>query len=78
MYNIFPFATPSFLSGMARTLDLFATFDSYNTSSGEEADARAIRSDWYMVGTDLYKAMEQAEKNKPEQLTLPWENEPCK
>jgi hypothetical protein len=48
------YATPSFLSGMARTLDIGCTFDSYNTSgSAEEADRIAIASDWYAVGSDL-------------------------
>jgi len=51
----FLFATPSALSGAGRTLDLMGTFDRYNVSvSPEEADARAIFSDWLAVGRDLF------------------------
>jgi len=58
----FLFAQPSFGSGAARVLDLYGTFDAYNTStSEEEADERAIASDWLVVGKDLSDAMEQAE-----------------
>ena len=42
----FLFATPSFLSGAARVLDIGGTFDSYNSSeSTEEADARAFNNE---------------------------------
>ncbi len=52
------FTRPSFLEGMARTLDIGNTMQEYNTSSSpEEADARAIGSDWEAVGSDLRKAM---------------------
>lgn len=52
------FARPSFLSGMARLGNLFGGFDDYNSSpSGSLADARAIYSDWRMVGEDLARAM---------------------
>ena len=52
------FATPSFLSGVARLLDLSGRFDVYNDSVDPSiADARAIYSDWCMVGQDLAGAM---------------------
>ena len=52
------FATPSFLTGVARLLDLSGRFDVYNDSDDEAlADARAIYSDWRMVGQDLAGAM---------------------
>ena len=52
------FAAPSFLSGVARLLDLSGRFDVYNDSDDEAlADARAIYSDWRMVGQDLAGAM---------------------
>ena len=52
------FATPSFLSGVARLLDLSGRFDAYNDSDDAAlADARAIYSDWRMVGQDLAGAM---------------------
>ncbi|MGL4608379.1 MAG: hypothetical protein ACRCYY_01660, partial [Trueperaceae bacterium] len=54
------YATPSFWSGAARVLDLFGVFDRYNQSqSPEEADAKAIASDWIMVGQDLKKVSER-------------------
>jgi hypothetical protein len=58
----FLFAHPSFGSGVARALDLYGTFDTYNTSLSEhEADERAIASDWLVVGKDLSEAIELVE-----------------
>lgn len=58
----FLFAQPSFLSGVARVLDLFGTFDEYNVSpTPAEADYRALRSDWAKVGQDLQAAMNDLE-----------------
>jgi hypothetical protein len=55
----FLFATPSFILGMAATLDMGATLTAYNESpSPEMADMRAIKSDWDAVGKDLYSAIE--------------------
>jgi len=54
----FLFARPSALSGAGRVIDLMGTFDRYNVSaSPEEADARAIFSDWLAVGRDLFSVM---------------------
>lgn len=54
----FLFARPSFLAGVARLLDLDAQIDVYNQSpTTSEADARAIYSDWRMVGEDLHTAI---------------------
>jgi hypothetical protein len=56
----FLFARPSFLSGLARCLDLFGVFDSYNSShTAAEADERALASDWIITGQDLHAAMHQ-------------------
>ena len=53
----FLFAVPSVWSGVARLLDLFGKFDFYNVSqTPEQADARAIYSDWRIVGQDLRDA----------------------
>lgn len=58
----FLFAQPSFGSGMARNLDLWGSFDDYNRSeTGAEADAKAIASDWLVVGQDLSDVLEQHE-----------------
>ncbi len=57
------FARPHCLYGIARLVDLGATFDEYNTSStDEEADARAIYSDWLSAGKDIRVALDQLEK----------------
>ena len=52
------YATPSAWSGAARLLDLFGRFDAYNDSPTDElADARALYSDWRIVGQELASAM---------------------
>nr|DAS87888.1 MAG TPA: hypothetical protein [Caudoviricetes sp.] len=58
-------ATNSFLSGVGRILDLFSTRNesSFNGSKSElEADYRAIRNDWNMVGQDIWEAYRRAEQ----------------
>ncbi len=61
----FLFASPSLLSGAARALDMFAVFDEYNTSNSvEEADRRAIESDWGIVGQDMAAAIQKYVKEK--------------
>jgi hypothetical protein len=58
MGSDFLYATPSVVSGLARTLDLAGQFDEYNTSpSGEVADWLALRADWRVVGESLASAM---------------------
>ncbi|MGA3131227.1 MAG: hypothetical protein ABSD59_10530 [Terracidiphilus sp.] len=58
----FLFAQPSFASGAARVFDLFGQFDEYNRSeTPAEADAKAIASDWMIVGQDIADAIEQHE-----------------
>ncbi len=59
----FLFGSPSFLTGLGRTMDLGGVLNrsSYNFSSTpEEADLRAIAHDWVAVGKDLRKAMLEA------------------
>ena len=54
----FLFARPSWLSGVARTLDLTGQFDEYNESLNEElADRRALFLDWRIVGETLLNAV---------------------
>ena len=56
----FLFARPSFLEGMARVLDLGGTLNEYNRSgSAEEADLRALGSDWNRVGDAIRGAMKE-------------------
>lgn len=60
------YATPSFLEGLARSIDIGDTLTEYNTSeSGAEADARALGSDWKAVGDDLRAAIAQYRKETP-------------
>jgi hypothetical protein len=66
MGSDFLFAMPSLLSGLARTIDLGSTFDSYNVSrTPEEADRRALVADWKSTGQDLEKAMRTHEAEHP-------------
>ena len=59
MKTTFFFAIPTFFSGCARLLDLGGVYDFYNESQDESvADARALYSDFRMVGQDLQQAME--------------------
>ena len=52
--STFLFAQPSPTSGAARTLDMGATFDSYNTSeTDQQADMQALFNDWCAVGDEL-------------------------
>lgn len=56
--STFLFATPSFLTGMARVIDLFGQLDEYNSSPTVTlADYLAMKSDWASVGDDLREAM---------------------
>jgi len=57
------FATPSFIEGMARVLDLGATLTQYNASvTPKNADFAAISSDWVVTGNDIRSAMGQFTK----------------
>jgi len=48
------YATPSFLEGFARVLDIGDTFTTYNTfADAREADFLALRSDWRAIGEDF-------------------------
>jgi len=52
------YARPSFAEGVARIIDFGNTLSDYNVSpSSEEADFRALESDWRAVGADLKRAI---------------------
>lgn len=56
------YATPSFLEGFARVLDVGDTFTTYNTSADAgEADFLALRSDWRAIGEDFDTALAEYE-----------------
>ena len=57
------FSMPSFFRGMSSVLDVGSTLTVYNTSrSPEEADSKAIYSDWAAVGEDILFAARRWEK----------------
>ena len=59
----FLYACPSFLEGVARIMDFGNTLNEYNYSKDdEEADEKAFRMDWMIVGADLRKAMEAVKR----------------
>ena len=63
MTSHFLFAFPSWLSGMARLLDIGGQFDEYNQSrTPAEADARALYSDFRVVGDDVMAAIREFHK----------------
>ncbi|MDQ3019946.1 MAG: hypothetical protein M3R36_05160 [Bacteroidota bacterium] len=53
------FSIPSFWQGFGRGIDLGCTMDEFNDSKNEEeADYKALKGDWEMIGLDLEKAIE--------------------
>lgn len=57
---------PSFLRGMGSVLDLFGVFGGYRllANDEQEADARALYSDFRAVGMDLTEAMARYESEQ--------------
>lgn len=52
------YTNPSFLNGMARSVDLFGTFTEYNMSkNGAGADAIALYNDAKMIGKDFHNSV---------------------
>ena len=69
--TLFLMADPRFWFGPARVLDLFGQFDQYNMSpTPAEVDARALLSDWVIIGDHLVDAMEHA-RLEPDSDTEP-------
>ena len=61
----FLFAAPSFLQGFASAIDLSGTLVEYNVSTTiQDADLRAIASDWAVIGKDIYTATENLAEEK--------------
>ncbi|HWQ34367.1 MAG TPA: hypothetical protein VNQ79_16080 [Blastocatellia bacterium] len=61
----FIFADPSFLAGFASVIDLGGALIEYNFSrSPQEADTRAIASDWVIIGKDIKSAVTEFEQKK--------------
>ena len=60
----FLFARASFLTGVASAINVAGNFYHFNhSSSGEEADIKAIKCDMMMVGRDLEIAFEKESGN---------------
>lgn len=54
---------PSFVEGIGRIGDFSGVLNQFNYSnSPEEADQKALRSDWMKVGNELRSAMNRFEK----------------
>jgi hypothetical protein len=65
----FLFAEPSFWSGFATVLDAGGTLAIYNESrTPQEADARALASDWAVIGKEIRRAVKVLEKEKEAQV----------
>jgi hypothetical protein len=55
-------ASPSLISGAGRLFDWYGQFDEYNISrTPTEADAKAMASNWSIVGEDIRNAMAEFE-----------------
>lgn len=55
-------ARPTLLEGIARVMDIGNTLQAYNDSdSDQEADTKALKHDWRIVGDDLRGAISQYE-----------------
>ncbi len=52
------YAVPSFIGGMAHSLDMGCTLEVYNSNeTPEEADTKATQNDWEAVGNDILNSM---------------------
>ena len=57
------FAQPSFIEGMARTLDIGNTLNRYNeSSSDQQVDIEAMKNDWRAIGDDIRVAISGYER----------------
>jgi hypothetical protein len=68
MYSFQLFATPTFFSGMARTLDLGAMLDDHDgVLTSEQADLLALSADWLAVSEDMWSALAEYESQIAEE-----------
>jgi hypothetical protein len=59
----FLFVTPSFLVGAGSVLNIAGNYFKFNYSStDEQADAKAIESDWGVIGIDIETATNEIGK----------------
>lgn len=58
-------ARPSFLAGMAKSVDVFNTLNKYQKSlEGAKVDKKALKNDWTVVGNDIVSAIAQYEQKQ--------------
>lgn len=58
------FANPSLFEGMSRVFDILGNQDVYNVdATSEQADFKAIYSDWAAVGDHLFLAAKDFSRN---------------
>lgn len=63
VYSGYFYPDPTTWDGVASTFDLFGLLNDYNYGrSGREADARGLRSDYYVIAHDLWNAMRLFER----------------
>ncbi len=57
------FHRTSFIDGVASIFNISGNYFEFNYSeSGEEADRKAIESDWGVIGNDIFEATEELRK----------------
>lgn len=62
---IFSFKRPSFFKGMGSVLNIYTnSYKHSHPEKGLEADAKAIKSDWIVVGQDIRNAIKISTKRK--------------
>ena len=70
-YTDFLFSTNTFLTGAGSAINLAGNYYEFNSSESElEADERAIRNDFNMIGQDLLEAMSKIEKKQLKEPSL--------
>ena len=70
-YSDFVFSTPSYLTGAGTVFNIAGNYYRYNRSvTPAQADARAIRQDFAMIGQDVCDTVKALEKEKSKQLPL--------
>lgn len=63
------FARPSFMEGFARVIDIGGTLNIYNVDETEqEADAKALSSDWWAIGDDLRYSLHEYQEKESKNL----------
>ncbi|CAN5647476.1 hypothetical protein BH24ACT21_BH24ACT21_09700 [soil metagenome] len=66
VYSGYLYPDPDAWYGAASTLDLFGLLNDYNYSStGREADAKGLQSDFYAVANDFWRAVWTFEREHP-------------